>query len=44
MADHKHGDMDIQVQEQTFEGFIKLTIRATILIIAVLLFMALVNA
>lgn len=44
MADHKHGEMDIHVQEQTFEGFVKLTVRASILIIAVLIFMALVNA
>ncbi|MEY1557485.1 aa3-type cytochrome c oxidase subunit IV [Yoonia sp. R2331] len=44
MADHKHGEMDISVQEKTFDGFIKMTQRAVILIIAVLIFMALVNA
>jgi hypothetical protein len=28
MADHKHGSMDITVQEQTFDGFIKFTIKS----------------
>lgn len=31
--DHKHGEMDITVQEETFEGFIRWTIRGTIIII-----------
>ena len=44
MAEHKHGEMDISVQEKTFDGFVKMTIRAVILIIAILIFMALVNA
>lgn len=43
MADHKHGEMDISVQEKTFDGFIKMTQRAIILIICTLIFMALVN-
>ena len=36
MADHKHGEMDITVQEETFNGFVT----ATILI---LLFLAIFN-
>lgn len=39
MADHKHGSMDITVQEQTFDGFIKFTIKSlyAILFIVILL-------
>ncbi len=44
MSEHKHGEMDISVQEKTFEGVIKMSQRAIILIICVLIFMALVNA
>lgn len=43
MAEHKQGTMDIRVQEKTFEGFIKFTIRSVIVIIAILLFIAIVN-
>lgn len=43
MAEHKHGEMDISVQEKTFDGFIKMVTRGTILVIAILIFMALVN-
>ncbi len=43
MSEHKHGEMDISVQEKTFGGFIKMTQRAVILIICILIFMALVN-
>ncbi len=44
MSDHKHGEMDIKVQEDTFSGFIKWMTRSTIVIIAVLIFMAIVGA
>ena len=44
MSDHKHGDMDIHVQQDTFHGFIKFLTRSTIVIIAVLIFMAIVGA
>lgn len=44
MADHKHGEMDISVQEKTFEGFMTFTSRATIAIIVFLVFLALVGA
>ena len=44
MAEHKHGSMDISVQEKTFDGFIKFTIRSVIAIIVVLILLAIVGA
>ncbi|QYX56477.1 aa3-type cytochrome c oxidase subunit IV [Roseovarius sp. SCSIO 43702] len=44
MAEHKHGEMDITVQEKTFEGFIKWSVRLGILTIAILIFLAIFNA
>ena len=44
MADHKHGEMDITVQEKTFDSFIWFVSRGTIAIIVFLIFLALVNA
>ena len=44
MAEHKHGSMDITVQEKTFEGFIKFTIRACIVIVCIVIFLALFNS
>jgi hypothetical protein len=44
MAEHKHGSMDITVQEKTFEGFVKLATWVAGGAICVLLFMALVNS
>lgn len=44
MADHKHGEMNIEVQEKTFDGFMKMTTRATIGIIIFLIFLALIGA
>ena len=44
MAEHKHGSMNIDVQEKTFTGFIKFTTWAVVVIIAVLIFMAMVNS
>ena len=43
MADHKHGEMDITVQEKTFDSFIWFVSRGTIAIIVFLIFLALVN-
>ena len=43
MASHKHGEMDITTQEKTFEGFVKMTVRAVIVILLLLVFLALVN-
>lgn len=42
MAEHKHGEMDISVQEKTFEGFMNMTTKATIGIIVLLVFLALI--
>jgi hypothetical protein len=44
MAEHKHGSMDISVQEKTFDGFIKFTIRSVIAIIVALILLAIVGA
>ncbi|WP_305969372.1 MULTISPECIES: aa3-type cytochrome c oxidase subunit IV [unclassified Mameliella] len=44
MAEHKHGSMDITVQEKTFEGFIKFTIRTVIVILCIVIFMAIFNS
>ncbi len=44
MADHKIGEMDITVQEKTFDGFIKMVTRGTIVIIALLILLALIGA
>lgn len=44
MADHKHGSMDISVQEKTFEGFIKWMVRGAVASICVLIFMAVFNS
>ena len=41
---HKHGEMDIRAQEKTFEGFIRLSVWAAGISIAVLVFLALANA
>lgn len=44
MADHKHGSMDIEVQEKTFAGFIKASIWVAGVSVGILIFMALVNS
>jgi hypothetical protein len=43
-AAHAAGSMDITEQSRTFDGFVAMVTRAVILIIAILVFMALVNA
>ncbi|MEM6311529.1 MAG: aa3-type cytochrome c oxidase subunit IV [Pseudomonadota bacterium] len=40
MADHKHGEMDIDVQEKTFDGFMKFTQNSVLIILAVIVLMA----
>ena len=40
MADHTHGEMDIETQEKTFDGFMKFTTRSVIAIIVLFIFMA----
>ena len=44
MAEHKHGEMDISEQEKTFASFMSLATKATIAIIVLLIFLALVGA
>lgn len=44
MADHKHGEMDIEVQEKTFEGFVRASAWVCVVVVFVLIFMALVNS
>ncbi|MEM6578121.1 MAG: aa3-type cytochrome c oxidase subunit IV [Pseudomonadota bacterium] len=39
--DHKHGDMDTDVQEKTFDGFIKATTYSVLAIFVVLVLLAL---
>ncbi len=40
MADHKHGEMEIEVQEKTFDGFMKFTTWSVIVIFIILIGMA----
>ncbi|WP_299676207.1 aa3-type cytochrome c oxidase subunit IV [uncultured Roseobacter sp.] len=40
MAEHKHGDMDIETQEKTFDGFMQFTTRTVIVILAIIILMA----
>lgn len=44
MAKHEHGSMDTRRHEATFAGFIRVATWVAGLTIAVLIFMALVNA
>lgn len=44
MADHKHGSMDIKVQEKTFAGFLRISAWGIVLSVLTLIFMALSNA
>ena len=44
MAEHKHGSLDIKVQEKTFAGFIRMVTWGAGISIGILVFMALVNA
>ena len=43
MAEHKHGEMDIEVQEKTFDGFVKAVTWSAVAIIVALIFIDLVN-
>ncbi|MFK7763312.1 MAG: aa3-type cytochrome c oxidase subunit IV [Roseobacter sp.] len=40
MAEHKHGDMEIETQEKTFDGFMAFTTKTVIAIIVLLVLMA----
>ena len=43
MSDHKHGEMDITVQQKTFDGFMSMVTKASIAIIVALILLALIN-
>ena len=43
MAEHKHGEMDVSVQEKTFAGFMNMVTKGTVIIIASLILLALIN-
>ncbi len=38
--EHKHGTMDIEVQEKTFDGFVTFTIRSVVVILLIVVFLA----
>lgn len=40
MADHKHGEMNISTQTETFDGFIKFVTWSVVVIFMILIFMA----
>ena len=40
MAEHKHGEMNVDVQEKTYDGFMKATTWSVIVILAILSLMA----
>lgn len=44
MADYKHGEMDISVQEKTFDGFIKYVTWGAMVAIGILIFLAIFNS
>ena len=44
MSDHKHGEMDIKVQEETFNGFVSFMTKSTVVIIVALIVMAILGA
>lgn len=44
MGEYKHGEMDVSVQEKTFDGFIRWSIRVASISIAVLIFLAIFNS
>lgn len=43
MAEHKHGTMEISVQEKTFAGFVTFVTRSVVIIIVGLILLALIN-
>jgi len=43
MTEHKHGEMNIEVQQKTFDGMLKAMIRVSIVPIGLLIFIAIVN-
>ncbi|MCP5072378.1 MAG: aa3-type cytochrome c oxidase subunit IV [Rhodobacteraceae bacterium] len=44
MSKHEHGTMDTSAQEQTFDGFVRWTIRISVVSIGTLIFLAVFNS
>lgn len=44
MSDHKHGEMNIEVQEKTFEGFVTWVKWGVIVSLGILVFLAIFNS
>lgn len=44
MSDHKHGEMDVTVQEKTFQGFLAWSKWVAIFSIGLLIFIAMINS
>lgn len=44
MAEHKHGEMNTEVQEKTFAGFIKASTWVAGISIGILIFLAIFNS
>ncbi len=44
MSEHQHGSMDITQHERAFAGFLRISTRVTIVIIAALVFLAIFNS
>ena len=44
MSEHKHGEMNIEVQEKTFMGFVKWVQWGVIVSLGVLIFLAIFNS
>jgi len=43
MSEHKHGEMDVSVQEKTFDGFMSIVTKSTVVIIVALVLLAIIN-
>ena len=43
MAEYKHGEMDITVQEKTFEGFMSMVTKGAVIIIVALILLAIIG-
>lgn len=44
MAEHKHGSMNIEEQQKTFVGFMKMSAWVAAISVGIVIFIALVNA
>lgn len=44
MAEHKHGEMDVSTQEETFAGFVRWSKNVAIVSILILIFLAIFNS